>query len=360
MERYWLGDRLPKDNNFDLIRLFAAVEVVVYHATHHLHATLPAWGDYALQQFRGVPIFFFISGLLVTSSLAGRGNVVKYFERRARRVLPALWVAGGLALVLLGAFGQLSDQLSSPKFWLWLGSQLTVFQVYNPASFRDFGVGVVNGSLWTIPVEISFYLVLPAAVLLSSWSKQPRLTFIAMVLVAMAFSFVAYAFVVIEAGSLPARLVKITLLPHLWLFALGVLAFVYFGTLAAIVRWWPPLFPAIYLIYAFGLRPFLPELVAELLGQGLLSMAVLAVAVAIPPISDRLLRGQDFSYGVYLFHMLVVNAAVELGLGGVPTVLVVVAVTFALAGLSWKYVEKPALAGSFMRTRVEAEIAGHN
>jgi peptidoglycan/LPS O-acetylase OafA/YrhL len=347
VDRAWLGAKLPHENNFDLVRLFAALQVLIYHAAHHLDAPLPAWVDHALQQFRGVPIFFFISGVLVASSLAGRGSVTVYLERRARRVLPALWLAGALGLLTLALFGQIGGELRSLSFWAWLVSQLTVLQVYNPDFFRDYGVGVLNGSLWTIPVEITFYLLLPAAAWLAAFADNRRRAFVGLLVLGSLVSYLTFVFVLSYPELFLARLLKITVAPHLWIFGFGVLVFVHFHRASAIVRRSPALFPAAYLIFAFVLRPHLIPAVGELLGQALLSMAVLAVAIALPPVSPKLLRGTDVSYGLYLFHMLVVNVLVELGWRGYGAVLVTLFVTTMIAAISWFAIERPALRGRF-------------
>ena len=52
------------------------------------------------------------------------------------------------------------ENLRTPQLWGWFVGQLTLFQYYTPDSLRAFGVGCPNGSLWTIPVEFVFYLLL--------------------------------------------------------------------------------------------------------------------------------------------------------------------------------------------------------
>lgn len=48
-------------NNFDLIRLFAASQVMVGHAVAHMKLPFPVFAEYLLNAFPGVPIFFVVS-----------------------------------------------------------------------------------------------------------------------------------------------------------------------------------------------------------------------------------------------------------------------------------------------------------
>ena len=76
----------------------------------------------------------------------------------------------------------------------------------------------------------------------------------------------------------------------------------------------------------------------------LLATAIGACAYTARESADRWLRGNDISYGVYLYHMLVVNLLVYLGaLRSFAGLAIVVAGTVLLAALSWKLVEAPAL-----------------
>ena len=54
---------------------------------------------------------------------------------------------------------------------LWFVSQITIGQAYNPNFFRDIGVGVINGALWTITVEILFYIIVPIICLIEKKFK---------------------------------------------------------------------------------------------------------------------------------------------------------------------------------------------
>jgi peptidoglycan/LPS O-acetylase OafA/YrhL len=70
----------------------------------------------------------------------------------------------------------------------------------------------------------------------------------------------------------------------------------------------------------------------------------MSVAFSRRTLSQRLLRGNDVSYGLYIYHMLVVNLFVHhRAFGQLRYVLLAAAVALAVAALSWRLVEAPAL-----------------
>jgi peptidoglycan/LPS O-acetylase OafA/YrhL len=360
----WLeAGSLPRDNNFDLIRLFAATQVVLVHATSHLHAELAYPWAGIVSLFSGVPIFFFISGILVSSSLASR-SMRSYAEARARRVMPALWLAFVIAFILLCFFGQITaSNLGSVSLWAWAGTQITVFQIYNPAMFRDFGVGVVNGSLWTIPVEIGFYCILPVLIWLASLLSAKRRTAACLLSVSAVISFaVGQAAQVGADTSLWWKVLYFSPASHFWQFALGSLTYMYFGRVSEWTNrlcrlpsgWRGQL--SLYLLFGVFVTPLLPKPLADITSTLFLYVIILTAAINVRSFAS-LLRGNDISYGVYLFHMLVVNALVELKLFGIPAILLTFAVTYGLAWLSWNLLERKVLRRGSLRKH-QPERAG--
>jgi peptidoglycan/LPS O-acetylase OafA/YrhL len=84
---------------------------------------------------------------------------------------------------------------------------------------------------------------------------------------------------------------------------------------------------------------------AYLPSRTLLAFATLAAAFSARSLSNRLLRGTDLSYGIYIYHSVVINVFVQLGwMTSMVSVASVYAVSIVLALLSWHLVEKPALA----------------
>ena len=102
------------ENNFDLIRLFAASEVAVLHIFSYLspqiysHPTpLQDAVIRLLEMFPGVPTFFFISGFLISRSYERVGSLREYARNRSLRIFPALYVCVAVNLLMVWATGYL-------------------------------------------------------------------------------------------------------------------------------------------------------------------------------------------------------------------------------------------------------------
>jgi peptidoglycan/LPS O-acetylase OafA/YrhL len=349
----WLSAPIGRHNNFGLIRIFAAYQVLLFHASYHLKFQLPWVIDRFAGLLPGVPAFFFISGLLVTASLATRGDLWQYAKQRVRRIVPGLWLAVVASIILLAVFGRLDhDVLSNWRFPAWLASQFFFVEVFHPSFFRSFGVGVVNGSLWTIPVEMGFYVILPVLCVIASHASLPRQALSRLFVAGGIVSF-AFAIAPIDRDDMLIKILDATPVEHFHLFALGGLAYLHYSRLKAIVigRFWP-LFAA-FIAMAFMLSGLSEQWSGPTI-QVLLVIPVFAFAVGTKPLSAP--WGWDISYGTYLFHMLIVNALVELDvLGAVGFSAATVAVTL-VALASWAFWEKPWLRGERKKIARSAQI----
>ena len=80
---------ISRDNNFDLVRLFAALQVVFFHVQDRMNIVLPdmVW----FRDMKGVPIFFTVSGFLITSSYLRCKDIRQYAVNRALRIYPAIY-----------------------------------------------------------------------------------------------------------------------------------------------------------------------------------------------------------------------------------------------------------------------------
>jgi len=156
--------KFPRFNNLEWLRLIFAVQVVIAHIGKYMGVALPK----IIDNFPGVPAFFFVSGFLIYSSYLNTPGL-RYIENRFLRLFPGLFfVTIGGILVAITAHGWNDISNNFLTYIIWFIAQITLGQAYNPSLFRDIGVGVINGALWTLTVEIIFYICVPIIVFLEN------------------------------------------------------------------------------------------------------------------------------------------------------------------------------------------------
>lgn len=331
-------------NNFDLIRLLAAGQVVLWHGIEHLKVDVPVDLLWLLGSFPGVPIFFFVSGYLVAASFRRKRSLGGYFSNRALRIFPGLWVCFVFTVSTIVLLHDL-DKATARNLIFWIVPNL-VGLAQTPWFLKSFGSGSVNGSLWTIPVELQFYLALPLLVwLLARNPWRWMVAFSVALLSGMAYLLWLRPTV---HGLLQDALLR-SLPSWLYLFMVGM---VLEANTDWVKRWLTGKF--IYWLFGYLIWIVLLRSVGvwttgnDATPLSLLPLAGVVVSGAFTArsLSERILKGNDISYGVYLYHMPVVNTliaaygAAALGWAGL---LVCVVSTTALAVASWQWVERPAL-----------------
>ena len=158
-----------KPNCFDFLRLMAASSVAVGHMVKTIPATSFLWVSATSRfYFSGrCARFFVISGFLVYRSCAhclDRGQPVwHYFANRFLRIAPAIYAYTVVVVALLLVLGATTvGELGVPRFAYWIGTELALAPDFNPEIALRWGRSHhLNGSLWTISAEVSFYLLVP-------------------------------------------------------------------------------------------------------------------------------------------------------------------------------------------------------
>lgn len=151
-------------NNFDLLRLLAAVAVIVSHSfalSGHLEPMVRGQTVGTV----GVFVFFGISGFLITQSWNADPSLGRFFAKRALRIYPAYIVVVVAAAVVLGplvstlAPGQYFGNVST---WQYMLNNIAMQMQWSlPGVFANNIYPVaVNGSLWSLPYEIDCYLLI--------------------------------------------------------------------------------------------------------------------------------------------------------------------------------------------------------
>lgn len=284
-----------KHNNFDALRLSGALMVLVSHMYLLVGLPQPMVMHCTLGKF-GLAIFFSISGYLVTESWRRDPDFARFLQRRALRILPGLAVAWATTTAVVASLG------------------LTGFPG-NP-------LHTMNGSLWTIPVECEFYLILCAL----GVAAGPRLREV-MLVVTGVLALHAWQYLQIDSDHARALL-------ELWLFFLG-------GILMSFYR--PTLVVGVGLA-ALGAWLFLygyPGIGAALV----ITPAVVTVGRQSWPVARAAGHYGDLSYGIYVYACPVQQIAVHyLGLDLPATMAASIITTSALAYASWHLIESKALA----------------
>ena len=339
--------QINRNNFFDYIRLYASFQVLIHHGSSALNYTIPEVIS-IIFSYSGVPIFFALSGFLVTISwINSNFNLKKYLISRCLRIFPALWTSALISFLLLIIFGKYKFAFSS-KGILWLLSQASFFTFWNPDELRDFGTGVVNGSLWTISVELQFYLLVPLLIGIFIYLKKKYTGLISSlsIIIIAALSVSINQFIpplpagdgtTAREGSLLIKLLYVSFAPYLCTFLMGMLLALIVGIVGQKVS-------SIYFLF-FGILIFLIDstpLINDSISLWIYPIYTALIFIGIGLVSNPFPIKFDVSYGLYLYHMLVANFILNINqFYQFNIILIYFFLTIVLAFTSWYLIESP-------------------
>ena len=357
--------RMGYQPGLDGLRAVAVLGVLFYHA---------GW-EWMPGGFLGVDVFFVLSGFLITSIIleeydrTGRINFKQFYLRRARRLLPALFlmlaVVGLLALIVYRdaarafASDAVSALLYATNWWYIIADQSYFEYIGRPALLKH---------LWSLAVEEQFYLIWPAiAFLLMRRGGRRTVRWVAILLAVLSTAWMTYLAIRNQFPEYndPSR--------------------IYFGTDAhamglligaGLATFWRPghLSPTVsasarriitgtgiaallVTVWFFG---FVGEFTPWLYRGGFLVLSVV-VAVLIAAATHPASRFGDWlgrqpmryigqrSYGIYLWHwpiFMFTRPFLDVPFDGLPNIIVRFGLTFAAAELSYRFVEMPIRRGA--------------
>lgn len=336
---------MGKVNAFNLIRLLAAVQVILVHVFNHneVEGLLVS----AIKIFPGVPIFFFVSGLMIYGAYdrSRSDGLLTFYINRFLRIYPGLWLCIMLSTISLFFIGYLNLQdLNLKSFSIWVLGQASFVQFYNPEFMRGYGVGVLNGALWTIAVELQFYVLAP---LLYYFIIRAKFLAIVLFVLSVLLNFMSHNILAID--SMANKLLRVSFLPWVFIFIFG-----FFVAHSERFRSWISSVRVGYLLVAYFATMFLLGGVEvnssnsiNVLSAIILSLLVFKVGCSQSLSMSRIAlfcNKIDLSYGLYLYHMPLINFLMYAGgLSSLESVLWTISLSFSLAIFSWYTVEKPAL-----------------
>jgi len=329
-----------RDNNFNLIRFMAAFTVLAVHC-QPLLGLPPLTGPIAWFGGSAVGVFFLTSGFLITSSLMSRKNVIEFAWARSLRIFPGLWAMLLITVVGLGLLvGKLpaSEFFSSPitqDYFTRCATLVNNVRFTLPGLFEDNPYkSVVNGSLWTLPIEWRLYEYLAAGWVLLALKPEWRLWTFRLGVPALALLFFAKTYQ--EHEILAVRFDT----------SMSIFMFLYGATLY-LWRRFIELSPTRFVLLAAGLflASFVPRLffIVYLL---VLPPLTLHFAYLFGGIIRNFNRLGDYSYGLYIYAMPIQQTLVSFfpNLSILQLIVASFVLTLTCAVASWHLLEKRALA----------------
>lgn len=326
-------------NRFDLVRLLFASLVFLYHA-FVLSSAQPGGaveGGLAVLAELSIQGFFIVSGALVFGSYERSKTLANYVEKRVRRLYPAYMVVILVPAAIACALAFQAD-LSVADVFRYIGANLIFLNFLEPnlpGMFEGQRFTEVNGALWTLKIEVMFYMALPLiAWVLARLGKYWWVGIAILIVSAFAWIELMMAFdsphSAALARQLPGQMMYFAAGIALWkLWPIMRAQAIWFGVIGAIALSLSLLVPGFEALRVLGLAGLIAGLA---FGPG--------------PALNVAAYG-DISYGIYIVHFPIVQMLVSigafaaLGIGGglVLSAILVGLVSYAL----WWWVEKPSL-----------------
>jgi peptidoglycan/LPS O-acetylase OafA/YrhL len=331
-----------RDNNFDILRLFAALLVMYGHAYPITGAATPGFAANGVQTI-GVKIFFSISGFLVAQSWMRDPDLIRYLWRRSLRILPGLVVVVVLTAFLLGPL------VSTEPLSIYLSSASTHNYLKNIALYIHYGLpGVfqgnpyphaVNGSLWSLPAEVVMYFIAPLGLALAGVSGRPRA-----IIITLSMLLAGASLYLLHIDPRKGQLVLY--LTDVWAW-LAVAPYFLIGMTYAVCKAESLLDVNVAFLALFGLAVVeTSAVVKEALLMLVLPYACLGFALSSGWAFRPITRHGDLSYGTFLYGFPMQQLVMHYGGAMDPwrNFFIATGLTLGCAYASWRFVEKPALA----------------
>lgn len=329
------------ENSFDYIRLISALLIVLGHIVIHLNCKVIEPVNKLQQSWAGLICLFVISGYFIPYSLERSKSKMEYIIKRAIRIYPALlgaFLVSFMTVIILGIYKS-GIVILYKDIIAWVISQITIFQFYTPPGLKAYGVGNPNGALWTISMELQIYILI---MLFYNWLKKQKI-YIWLIMIGCGIA--CNILFPLTERLMPAtlfKLINVTFIPYLYIYLIGIFIYTYRNKMIPVLkRFFIPLLIA-YIVWCFintFLIHFKPGHYINIVSGLFLSILTLGAGYYFG--NHRLKH--DFSYSIYLYHMIVINALLVLGIKeNIAALLLTYLITLLFSFLSVYIIEKNA------------------
>jgi len=322
---------------FDALRFYLSVAIVVYHAKQVVVGREAANYQASIlfpYLLALVPIFFCLSGFLVTGSAVRTRSIGTFLTNRSLRIFPALTVEVALSALILGPWltsVEWQDYFQSKKFFSYFGNIIGRVRMSLPGVFDANPIpDTVNASLWTLQPEFYCYLIM-TALMLSTIVYRRRLATMLYVALTLALSVLNWRTGLGHPGDVFPGYVIV------YYFATGIIAYHWIRSI--------PIHGSLFV--GAAILSYYTITVPGLMFLASLPVAYCTIYIGLSkfPLIYPFNTG-DYSYGIYLFNFPIQQTVVYF----LPDVkewwlllLISLPLTILFAAVSWRWVEKPAL-----------------
>lgn len=319
-----------KENNFDFLRHLFAFSVVWHHFNYLTQNDNSFFIFDLIDSNVAVKGFFVISGLLIWISASRTRTIGAYIVKRFFRLYPALlFILIVTVLVSMTVYNQPFIEVLT--YFSWNSVFLSFMHPCLGDVFENNVLCAVNGALWTLKLEVAYYLFVGIAI----FFFKPYAYRLIIIFSITSFVFeTALLFVPSSLESL-ANLLHNQIPFQFYYFGLGVIIHNHEKSISTI---------NMLLIFMVGLIGSVVLDVDFLFSPALIASFVFLVAFRTPVIN--LSKFGDLSYGLYIFHFPLIQLFVYNGwlTGSFYTdFIIVISILLILSRLSWIYIESKSI-----------------
>lgn len=345
MESWAIGERISRENNYNILRIMAAMAVMYGHMYVLMGGAAPGLFANEINSL-GFKMLMVLSGYMITQSCIYDSKLTRYVTKRLFRILPALIFYTLIAMFVIGPIFTtlpVTEYLKNRGTWEYLYNIVLNPRFQLPGVFTSNPYpAAVNGSLWGLPIEVACYVLI--YIILKLLCK---------------FSWKRVAFGIIIAGLFFLLICQIVFYPEAssiiwgtdWVRALKLCPYFFMGSLFAVTNMknYCNVQIALSLLMisvAFHSNIYI---VNETIAMLVIPYVIISLGECSEPVFSKYFKNIDITYGIYLWgfpvqqiliQILIVNNQYSIG-ANVMFVLSLI-ITVVIATVSWFVVEKPA------------------
>lgn len=344
MENWQRGERISRENNYNILRLAGAAAVMYGHMYVLMGADGPTIYSNAIHAL-GFKILMILSGYMITQSCIYDGKLSHFFVKRFFRLVPALLFYALAAVFLLGPVLSeipICQYFSNIHTWRYFLNLIFIPQFHLPGVFAANPYPyAVNGSLWALPIEVFCYILIFLVLkILCGFHRRKEIFF------------------AVTAGLCALNLFRLHFYPSL--------SFIFYGTdmcqFLALATYFliggifavtnlksccnlQIAFFLLFVSVAFHSNIYVFD---ELLAMIVLPYALISFGECVQPVFASVLRHTDLTYGLFLWGFAVQQIFVQIivvhrNILISPNVMFLISffASSVLAFFTWNVIEKP-------------------